>query len=260
MILVPVKQVPDSWSEKDLEGPEGRLRRSGVDLVLNEPDEFAVEAALQLADVIGVGNVAVTMGPEGAREALLRAMAMGIDRGIHINDDRLAGACFMRTSAVLAAVAKKVDASLVLTGFETTDGKGGVVPAMIAEHLGWPSAAVVDQPEFTNGQLTTVTHLATCDLRYSAPLPAVLSLRENANSPRFPSFKGIMAAKKKPIDAWTLDDLLGQGFDEHLRENTTTLQTWELTPQRAKGEPILETEAASRVLGELLVSAKGANA
>lgn len=259
MIVVPVKQVPDSWSEKQLEEATGRLRRVGVDLVLNEPDEFAVEAALQLSETMGVGTVAVTVGPDDAREAVLRALAMGVDRGIHVTDPRLAGACFMRTSAVLAAVARKVEATLILTGFETTDSKGGVIPAMLAEHLGWPSAAVVDQPEFANGIVTTTTHLPSNDIRYGIALPAVLSLRENANSPRFPSFKGIMAAKKKPLDIWTLDDLQGQPFDQWFYSDTTTVGAWDLTPQRETGEPILDPETSSRVLAEVLAAAQGAN-
>ncbi len=255
MILIPIKQVPDSWSEKELNPVSKLLAREKADPVLNDLDEFAIEAALQLAEVSGMPTMAITMGPEGAREALLKALSMGVDEAIHICDPELSGACYMQTSAVIAAVAKKVNATLIFAGLESTDGKGGVVPALTAAHLGWPNVSSVSNITFEGGRISASLQETLREVKFNLPNNCVVSLAENSYEPRFPSFKGIMAAKKKTITELNLSDLNGHGFDLDLRKRTVEIIDWEQTPPRSKGElisdPSLGSEALTHALNQL---------
>lgn len=248
MILVPIKQVPDSWSEKELDPVSKRLAREKADPVLNDLDEFSIEAALQLAESSGMSTMAVTMGPESAREALLKALSMGVDEAIHICDPQLAGACYMQTSAVLAAVAKKLNVTVIFAGLESTDGKGGVVPALTAAQLGWPNVASVSNLEFQNGRIAAYLQESQREVKFDLPGKCVISLAENSYEPRFPSFKGIMAAKKKTINQLSIADLNGYGFDEAIKKRTVEILDWEQTPPRSKGELISDSTQGSDAL------------
>ncbi len=206
-IAVCVKQVPDTWAEKKLRSSDSRLDRESADGVLNELDEYAVEQALQLVEAAGGEVVIVTMGPERAGETLRKAISMGADSGIHVVDDNLGGSDAVATSAVLAKALTGRDFDLILFGSESTDARMSVIPAMVAERLDLPQVTFAQKVEVNGSELTVerVTEYGFDVL--STQLPAVVSVVEKINEPRYPSFKGIMAAKKKPVDILTVADL-----------------------------------------------------
>jgi len=205
-IAVCVKQVPDSWAEKKM--INGVLDRENVDAVLNDLDEYAVEEALRIAEAHG-GNeeggphtvTVISMGPERATEALRKALSMGANDAILICDSALAGSDALATSAVLAKVISDGGYDLVICGTESTDARMSVVPAMISARLGWAQltfASKVTVNPAGNVSITRVTEAGVDEI--SAAFPAVVSVVEKINEPRYPSFKGIMAAKKKTIE------------------------------------------------------------
>ncbi len=244
MILIPIKQVPDSWSEKELDSATKRLAREKADPVLNDLDEFAIEAALQVAEASGIPTALVTIGPQGAREALLKGLSMGVDQAYHVSDLGLVGACYMQTSAAIAAVAKKIGATLIFAGLESTDGKGAVIPSMVATHLNWPSASSLSEVSVTDGVIKAKLSESHQEVMYELPIPCVISLAENSYEPRFPSFKGIMAAKKKTITDFTIADLLNQGFDDLISSPTVSVVDWQEAAPRSKGAIISDIDLA----------------
>ena len=206
-IAVCVKQVPDSWAEKKMVG--GVLDRESVDAVLNDLDEYAVEEALRIAEAHG-GNeeggphtvTVISMGPERATEAVRKALSMGANDAILVSDAALAGSDALATSAVLAKVISDGGYDIVICGTESTDARMSVVPAMISARLGWAqmtfASKVSVDPAASSVAITRVTEAGVDEI--SAALPAVISVVEKINEPRYPSFKGIMAAKKKTIE------------------------------------------------------------
>ena len=206
-IAVCVKQVPDSWAEKKMVG--GLLDRANVDAVLNDLDEYAVEEALRIAEAHG-GNeeggaktvTLISMGPERATEALRKALSMGANDAILISDPVLVGADALLTANVLANVIQKGGFDIVICGTESTDARMSVVPAMMSEKLGWAqltfASKVEVDPETKKTSITRVTEAGVDEI--FAQFPCVISVVEKINEPRYPSFKGIMAAKKKVID------------------------------------------------------------
>src|SRR5690349_9544958 len=206
-IAVLIKQVPDTWSERTLTEPEWTLDREAADAVIDEIDTRGVEAALQLTEKHGGEVTVVTMGPDRATDALRKALAMGVDKAVHISDDGLAGSDALQTSAALAAALRPLSADLIIAGNESTDGRTGSVPSMLAERLGLPQITSVRTLEIDG---TTLRAERVRDGGYSevtATLPAVVSVTEKINEPRYPGFKGIMAAKKKPMTTLTIDEL-----------------------------------------------------
>jgi electron transfer flavoprotein beta subunit len=215
-IAVCVKQVPDSWAEKKMAG--GVLDRASVDAVLNDLDEYAVEEALRIVEAhsatgeVGEGSghsvTVISMGPDRATEAIRKALSMGADDAILICDDALAGSDALATSLVLAEVIKKNGYDLVICGTESTDARMSVVPAMLSERLGFAqmtfAGAVAVDPAASTISISRVTEIGL--EKMSAALPAVVSVVEKINEPRYPSFKGIMAAKKKTIATMALAD------------------------------------------------------
>jgi electron transfer flavoprotein beta subunit len=205
-IAVCVKQVPDSWAEKKM--VNGVLDRESVDAVLNDLDEYAVEEALRIAEAHG-GNeeggantvTVISMGPERATEAVRKALSMGANDAILVTDGALAGADALATSAVLAKVISDGGYDLVICGTESTDARMSVVPAMISARLGWAQltfASKVTVDPAGSVAITRVTEAGVDEI--SAAFPCVISVVEKINEPRYPSFKGIMAAKKKTIE------------------------------------------------------------
>jgi electron transfer flavoprotein beta subunit len=206
-IAVCIKQVPDSWAEKKM--INGLLDRDGVDAVLNDLDEYAIEEALKIVESHGGNGAAgsnkvtlISMGPVRATDAVRKALSMGADDAIVVTDPALAGSDALTTSRVLAAVIASGGFDLVLCGTESTDARMSVVPAMLAQHLGWAqltfAGSVVVEPDARNVTITRVTEAGVDTMK--AKFPAVISVIEKINEPRYPSFKGIMASKKKTID------------------------------------------------------------
>ena len=206
-IVVCVKQVPDTWSERTLRESDSTLDRDAADAVINEADEFAIEEGLRQAEAHGGEVTILSMGPERATESIRKALSMGADKAVHLVDDALAGSDVLGTSAALAAVLGQIGFDLVILGAEATDARTGLVPAMLAERLGVPQLSYASMLQI-DGDSVTINRLA--DYGYDtveATLPAVVSVVEKINEPRYPSFKGIMAAKKKPVQTMSVADI-----------------------------------------------------
>jgi len=205
-IVVCVKQVPDTWSERTLRESDSTLDRDAADAVINELDEFAIEEGLRLAEAHGGEVTILSMGPARASESIRKALSMGADKAVHLVDDALAGSDVLGTSAALAAVLGQIGFDLVILGSESTDARTGVLPAMLSERLGVPQLSYASKVVI-DGSSITIDRLA--DYGYDAvvaSLPAVVSVVEKINEPRYPSFKGIMAAKKKPVRTMSAAD------------------------------------------------------
>jgi electron transfer flavoprotein beta subunit len=205
-IAVCVKQVPDTWAEKRLRAEDSILDRDSADGVMNELDEYAVEEALKLVEAHGGEVVVVTMGPDRAAETVRKALSMGADSGIHVVDDGLRGSDAIATSAVLASVLGGRGFDLVLFGSESTDARMSVVPAMVAERLGWAQLTFAQRVDVAGSEVTIDRVTETGFSTIVATTPAVVSVVEKINEPRYPSFKGIMAAKKKPVETISVAD------------------------------------------------------
>ncbi len=210
-IVVCVKHVPDIQSDRSL-GPDGRVVRDGGDGTLNELDENAVEAALVLAaSVEGSEVVALTVGPAEAVDAARRALQMGADRAVHVRDDAVAGADVFGTVEVLAAAVRHLGddrpVDLVVTGMAALDGLTSLLPAALAAALDLPQLTLAAEVTVDAGQVHVRRELDSASERLTAPLPALVSVTDQANSPRYPNFKGIMAARTKPVTVLSLADL-----------------------------------------------------
>jgi electron transfer flavoprotein beta subunit len=207
-IVVLVKQVPDTYSERKLRESDGSLDRDSSDAVLDEINERAVEEALQLKEAQGGTVTVLTMGPERATEAIRKALSMGADAAVHVSDEALAGSDAVGTARTLAAAIGTVgDVDLVLAGNEASDGRSAAVPAMVAEVLGLPALTHARQVTVEGSSVTVRRETDDGVVVLSAELPAVVSVGEKINEPRYPSFKGIMAAKKKKVTTLGLADL-----------------------------------------------------
>ena len=213
-IVVLVKQVPDSGSERNLRADDKTVDRASASNIINEMDEYAIEEALRIKEAQGDGEITLlTMGPAAATESIRKALSMGPDKAVHVLDDALHGSCALATSKVLAAALRTLGADLIIAGAESTDGRVQVMPHMLAERLG--IAALTGARKLTVDGSTLTIERQT-DEGYevvTASTPAVVSVWDTINEPRYPSFKGIMAAKKKPVQTLTLADL-GISADE----------------------------------------------
>ncbi|MFF9778583.1 electron transfer flavoprotein subunit beta/FixA family protein [Streptomyces sp. NPDC013978] len=249
-IVVLVKHVPDATGDRRFE-PDHTVDRDGVDGLLCELDEYAVEQALRIKEQRADEDVMVTVltvGPDDAEEALRKALQMGADQAVHVNDEAIAGSDAIATSLVLAEAVKKAGdgtvPDLVLAGMASTDGGGGVVPAMLAERLDIPQLTLAAEVE-TDGTRVRIrrdTDAATEVI--SAALPLVLSVTDQSGEARYPSFKGIMAAKKKPLQTWDLDDL---GIDASLvgpDASWTAVESAAARPPRTTGEIVKDEDGS----------------
>ena len=204
-IVVLVKQVPDTAVERKLRDADGTLDRASVDGLINELDEYAIEEGLKIAEAQREGGneaevTIVTMGPEKATESIRKALSMGADKAVHLLDDGLAGSDALSTSYALAQVLRQTGFDLVICGSESTDARMGVMAAMLAERLGCAQLSLASKVE-VDGNAITIHRQADYGYdKVEATLPAVISVVEKINEPRYPSFKGIMAAKKKPVE------------------------------------------------------------
>ena len=206
-VVVCVKQIPDPADPGSLD-PETKTLRRNVKLILDESDSYGVEMALQLVEAAGDGSVhLVSMVPSSEMSGLRTALAMGADSATLVSDEALAGSDALGTAKVLAAAVRRAEPDLVLAATESSDGYTGVVPAQVAELLGLPSVTFAKQVSVSDGVATVRRQTeAGADL-VECPLPAVVSLTAGVVEPRYPSFKGIMQAKKKPVDQLGIDDL-----------------------------------------------------
>lgn len=251
-IFVLVKEVPDTYGDRRLNLETGLADRAAGDVVLDEITERALEVALSHADKNeGTEVVALTMAPDSSTASVRRALAIGAHSAVHIADAQLAGADLGLTAEVLAAAIRRAEPDLVITGNLSTDGSGGVIPAMLAEHLGWAQATALTSVEITADGISGVRGADAGGQPISAPLPAVVSITEALPDARFPNFKGIMAAKKKPLEVLSLDDL-GVSADPGAAPRTIMTAVSE-KPPRAAGVKIVDEGDAAEKLVEYLV-------
>jgi electron transfer flavoprotein beta subunit len=209
-ILVMIKQVPDTATQVKIAGDGKQIDTTGITWIVSPYDEFAVEEGLRIKEKRGQGEVvAVTLGPDRAKEALRSALAMGCDRAIHVNDPVLATADTLTTARALAAVIKQEAPQLVLCGRQAIDDDMGGVGAQLAEILGWPCASwIMEETIDAEAKTVRVGRQVEGGLEvFELPLPAVLSAQKGMNEPRYPTLKGIMGAKKKEIKDMKAADL-----------------------------------------------------
>jgi electron transfer flavoprotein beta subunit len=255
-IVVCVKQVPDTWAERKLRQDDSTLDRESVDGVINELDEYAIEEGLQQAEAHGGEVTILTMGPQKAADSIRKALSMGADKAVHVLDDALHGSDALQTSQVLAQVLTRIGFDLVILGSESTDARMGVMAAMLAERLGIPQVSLASKLEI-EGQAVRVQRQA--DYGYDnveASLPAVVSVVEKINEPRYPSFKGIMAAKKKPVETLSLADL---GFDAAqvgLAAAATEVVSFAQRPPRQAGTIVKDEGDGGAKAAEFLAAQK----
>ncbi|MFJ8053587.1 electron transfer flavoprotein subunit beta/FixA family protein [Streptomyces luteogriseus] len=256
-IVVLVKQVPDTGAERILSGEDHTLDREGAELVLDEINERAAEEALTLKETVGADVTVVSMGPDSALEAVRKVLAMGADRGIHICDDRLRGADVVSTARVLAAAVRTVeDVDLVLAGDATTDGQAGAVPAVVADLLGLPQLTHVRELKVEAGRVRAERETESGGATLDAPLPALVSVTEKINEPRYPSFKGIMAAKRKPVETVDLDDLFPDADGTEFLVTRTRVVEAVPRAARAAGIRVTDDGSAGRQLVDYLIAQK----
>ncbi|MFZ4585282.1 MAG: electron transfer flavoprotein subunit beta/FixA family protein [Acidimicrobiia bacterium] len=234
-ILVCVKLIPDPAVPGELDPTTNTLKRAGK-LILDESDSYGVEMALQLRDAAGSGEVILaSMSPGDDVSGLRTALAMGADRAILVSDPALQGSDALTTARILAKCAERAgDVELVISATESTDGYTGTVPAQIGELLGWPSLTFTRKIEIADGVAKTERQTEAGYDEVTAPLPAVVAVTAGVVEPRYPSFKGIMAAKNKPVDNVTAADLGVEPVGWAGAQQAIT--TVEAAPARAAGE------------------------
>ncbi|MBT5757271.1 MAG: electron transfer flavoprotein subunit beta/FixA family protein [Acidimicrobiaceae bacterium] len=206
-VAVCVKQIPDPADPGALDPSTKTLKRD-MKLILDESDSYGVEMALQLVDAAGGGEVTlVSMAPNGEVNGLRTALAMGADKAILISDEALAGSDALGTAKILAAAIARAEPDLVLAATESSDGYTGTVPEQIAELMGLPSVTFAKSIETTDSGVNVKRQTEAGFDDVSCPLPCLVSVTAGVVEPRYPSFKGIMAAKSKPVDQLTIADL-----------------------------------------------------
>src|ERR1022692_3755914 len=205
-IVVCVKQIPDPAAPPALDPNTHNLDRTGK-LILDDSDAYGVEMGLQLTSGEGDEVILVSMAPGGETSGLRTALAMGAARAILISDDSLAGSDALGTAKMLAAAIKRAEPDLVLTATESTDGYTGTIPAQIAELLGFPSITFAKKIAVDGSTVRVERQTEAGYDEVESPLPAVVSVTAGVVEPRYPSFKGIMAAKSKPVEGLSAADL-----------------------------------------------------
>lgn len=205
-IVALVKYVPDATGDREF-ADDFTVDREGSDGLLSELDEYAVEQSLLIAEDAEAEVVALTVGPDDAYDAIKRALQMGAGSGVHVNDEQVHGSDVLATTAILAAAIRRIQPDLVICGMSSTDGSMGVVPAMLAERLGWAGLTHARELAVTEGTVRIQRDDDNASLTVEAALPAVVSVTDQSGEPRYPSMKGILAAKKKPVEDLTLEDL-----------------------------------------------------
>ncbi len=255
-VVVCVKQIPDPADPGAL-NPDHSLKRDGK-LILDESDSYGVEMALQLVDKAGGGEVTlVSMAPNKEVSGLRTALAMGAAKAILVSDEALAGSGALDTAKVLAAAVGRVEgADLILAATESSDGYTGTVPEQMAAVLDVPSITFAKSVEIADGTVKVQRQTEAGYDECEAPLPALVSVTAGVVEPRYPSFKGIMAAKKKPVQTWSLADL---GVDPSLvglGAAWSTVDSVEASPPRSQGEVVTDDGEGGTALAEFLASRK----
>jgi electron transfer flavoprotein beta subunit len=255
-IVVLVKQVPDSGSDRALRSDDNTVERASANNVINEMDEYAIEEALKLREAQGGEVTILTMGPDQATESIRKALSMGPDKAVHVLDPALHGSCALSTSKVLAAALKTLEADLILAGSESTDARGQVIPHMLAERLGITALTGARKLTVDGSTLTIERQTEEGYEVVTGPTPAIVSVWDTINEPRYPSFKGIMEAKKKPVQTLSLADLGVDAAEVGLTGASTAVVSAAKRPARSGGTRVTDEGEGGVKLVEFLVSEK----
>jgi electron transfer flavoprotein beta subunit len=259
-IVVCVKYVPDAAADRTFNTEDNTVDRVNVAGVLSELDEHAIEAALTLVEAHGGEITALTVGPPEATNAVKKALQMGADRGVVVSDDAIHGSDAVATSLVLARAVTKIretsPVDLILCGMASTDGGMSVVPAMLAERLDLPQVTFAATVGVNDGTVRIRRDGETATETIEAHLPAVVSVTDQANEPRYPSFKGIMAAKKKPVETWSLADLGIEAHEVGLSAAWSVVRSYERRPDRQQGTIVTDDGDGGRALVAFLAEQK----
>jgi len=255
-IVVLVKHVPDAASDRSF-AADLTSDRAAVDGRLSELDEYAVEQALQVVEKAGEGEITfLTMGPESAGEALRKALSMGGDAGVHVVDDALHGSDALGTSLVLAAALGKLEWDLVICGMASTDGTMSVVPTMLSERLGVPGLTWASSLSVEGEMVTIRRDGDDASTTVTGSLPALVSVTDQTGEARYPSFKGIMAAKKKPITTYSLADLGVDAGQVGLSGAWSSVESATRRPPRAAGIVVTDEGDGGVKLADFLATNK----
>ncbi len=256
-IAVLIKQVPDTASSRTVDLATGRIVRDPAEAVVDEISERVLERALQLRKEHGGEVVVMSMGPDKTVAALRHGLALGADSAVHLNDPSFAGADLVRTATLLAAGVRVLEPfDVILTGNASTDGRGGAVPAALAEILQMAQATSLRAFDIVDGVLTGERVLDDTVQHIQAKLPAVVSVTEHIADPRFPGFKGIMTAKRKKIltvDANALaDSRPARLTDEAAGANV--VRSVVQNPSRTSGEKFADDGSAGQRISDYLTA------
>ncbi|MFG2136532.1 electron transfer flavoprotein subunit beta/FixA family protein [Streptomyces sp. NPDC048650] len=255
-IVVCVKYVPDATGDRHF-AEDLTVDRDDVDGLLSELDEYAVEQALQIKEAADDAEITVlTVGPEDANDALRKALSMGADKGVHVEDDDLHGTDALGTSLVLAKAIEKTGYDLVVCGMASTDGTMGVLPALLAERLDVPQVTQLSEVAVADGKVTGRRDGDTASEQLEAALPAVVSVTDQSGEARYPSFKGIMAAKKKPVESLDLEDLEIEADEVGLEGAWTKVEDASERPARTAGTIVKDEGEGGKQLAEFLAGQK----
>jgi len=250
-IVVLVKEVPDTYGDRKLSLETGLADREASERVLDEIGERSLEVALSYADAnAGTEVVVVSMAAEASAATIRKGLAMGAASALQVTDEALAGADLGVTAKVLAVAVRRAGFDLVITGNLSTDGTAGVLPAMLAEHLGVPHATALSSVEISEDAVTGTRATDAGAARVRAALPAVISITEALPDARFPNFKGIMAAKKKPFETVSLADL-DVDVDPGVAPQTIMTAVTERPPRGAGVKLVDEGDAAEKLAAYL---------
>lgn len=258
-IVVCMKSVPETTAEKKLNS-DGTLDRESVPAVINPWDEYAIEEALRLRESGAASGeiVLLCMGPDGSTETIRKGLAMGADRAVLVTDPALHGSDMWATATVLAAALKTLQYDLIMFGSQSTDAGGGMVYGIVGELLGLPAVTWINEISVADGK---VRGKRGSDIGFDmveAPLPAIASVTQTANEPRYPSLPGIMKAKKKEIATLGLGDLGIEASQVGLQGAKTTV-TGSERPQTARQKQVVKAEdpeTTAKVIADFLESRK----
>lgn len=249
-VIVPVKRVPDTAGDKQIDPNDKTVDRESGEAVLCPVNEFAIEEAVRLKENADAEVTVLLMGPDEAQPIVRKALSYGLDAALQISDESIAGSDALGTARVIAKALEDQDFDLVIFGNQSTDARTCLVPAAVAELLGVPSLTYARHLE-VDGDTVTVhrEHEEGWDVVESS-LPAVVSVVEAINDPRYPTFKGIMAAKSKPLDVKTLADLGVAAEDVGAAGASATMYEFEPRPPKEAGT-IVEDEGDGAAAADL---------
>jgi electron transfer flavoprotein beta subunit len=255
-IVVLVKQVPDTWAERKLSDADKTLDRASVDVVMNEIDEYAVEEALRIKESSGGEVTILTMGPERAVETIRKALSMGADKAVHLTDPALAGSDAVQTSYALAQVLSTLEYDLVIAGSEATDSRMSIMTALLAERTGQPQLSGARKVTVEGGTVRIERQTEGGYDVVEAATPALVSVVEKINEPRYPSFKGIMAAKNKPLTTLSIADAGIDAAQVGLASAPSQVASFANKPPRSAGQVVKDEGDGGVKIVEFLVSQK----